>query len=101
MIKLKLGPCSNHYFKCFIKNLLLDRDTAMFQTLAEIQGQLKQNSLLLQALVGRQTLESCEVPLTAEFNLPLATEEDVKRVEELLTNKGKATLKSLVSGALK
>ena len=71
----------------------------MFQTLAEIQGQLKQNSLLLQALVQRQTLESCEVPLTDEFNLPLATEEDVKRVEELLTDK--ATLKSLVSGALK
>ena len=71
----------------------------MFQTLAEIQGQLKQNSLLLQALVRRQTIESCEVPLTAEFNLPLATEEDVKRVEVLLTDK--ATLKSLVSGALK
>uniref|UniRef100_A0A3B1ILR1 Uncharacterized LOC111193929 n=1 Tax=Astyanax mexicanus TaxID=7994 RepID=A0A3B1ILR1_ASTMX len=64
-----------------------DRDYMIFRALEEIKAQVRQNTLLLQALSKRQPVENVD-GLSMDFRFPLTSPEDIRRVEDLLKDQG-------------
>ncbi|KAL2096929.1 hypothetical protein ACEWY4_006136 [Coilia grayii] len=64
---------------------LLERDQMILRALEEIKAQVRQNTLLLQALAKKQPVQ--RGALSDEYNFPMKNEEDLKRVEDMLREK--------------
>ena len=61
-----------------------DRDAWIITALEEIKGTLRQNTLMLQALLKRQGSDHIEATSMEEFQFPMETMEHSKRIQELL-----------------
>ncbi|MGH0190819.1 UNVERIFIED_CONTAM: hypothetical protein FKN15_051206 [Acipenser sinensis] len=74
----------------------LEKDRRIFTFLEEIRGQVRQNSLMIQALLQRQPqLNQDGASLCLDlFQFPLSTKEDIGQVERMLMEQ--ATEKALV-----
>ncbi|XP_041957373.1 uncharacterized protein LOC121715575 [Alosa sapidissima] len=69
-----------------------ERELRLFQMLEEIKGQVRQNSLLLQAILRRESVT--EVSSFPDFEFPLQKINDIKKMEDRLSDK--ETRRSLV-----
>ncbi|XP_076152193.1 uncharacterized protein LOC143135403 [Alosa pseudoharengus] len=68
-----------------------DRDHIILRALEELKVQVRQNTLLLQALTSRQPVQNTS-QLSEEYKFPMTCDEDLTRVEELLDKPQKKAL---------
>ncbi|XP_076126729.1 uncharacterized protein LOC143106341 [Alosa pseudoharengus] len=69
-----------------------ERELRLFQMLEEIKGQVRQNSLLLQSILRRESVT--EVSSCPDFEFPLQNINDIRKMEDRLSDK--ETRRSLV-----
>lgn len=75
-----------------------DANHMILRALEEIKAQVRQNTLLLQALYNRQPVENVD-GISKDFRFPLTSPEDTERAEDLIRDQGQE--KALVCLILK